>query len=83
MVLGSLTLVGECMNEYWEQKKRMAPGCEPEAVTRLMTHLRAHTLGMSLAGAGGGGFLYVLFKDVKTLNAVQQLLNEVRIKSKS
>ena len=65
------------MNEYWEQKKRMAPGCEPEAVTQLMTHLRPHTLGMSLAGAGGGGFLYVLFRETKTLPEVELLLKQV------
>ena len=68
------------MDAYWSQKKKMAPGCEPHAVTCLMTSLRAHAHGMSLAGAGGGGFLYVLFREPKTVEQVVELLKDVKVR---
>ena len=54
---GSLPLLGQCLTSYWEQKKLMAPGCEPLLVRLLMDVLAPHVHGQSLAGAGGGGFL--------------------------
>lgn len=75
LLAGDLTLIGRCMNDYWEQKKRMAPGCEPTAVSEMMTLLRPHVLGLSMAGAGGGGFLYVLTKQPHARAHVEQLLH--------
>ena len=57
----------------------MAPGCEPLAVTRMMTVLRSEAHGMSLAGAGGGGFLYVLFKRPKSRDQVERLLQNCKV----
>jgi len=37
--------------------------CEPAHVRQLMKALRPHALGMSLAGAGGGGFLVCVLRD--------------------
>lgn len=37
--------------------------CEPTHVRLLMKALRPYTLGMSLAGAGGGGFLVCVLRD--------------------
>ena len=57
-----LELIGKHMNAYWEQKKSIASGCEPDLCRRMMDVLRPYSYGMSLAGAGGGGFMYVLTK---------------------
>uniref|UniRef100_A0A8B9SCV9 Fucose kinase n=1 Tax=Apteryx owenii TaxID=8824 RepID=A0A8B9SCV9_APTOW len=56
------------------QKKCMAPGCEPLAVGRLMDALRPYVYGQCLAGAGGGGFLYVLTKAPRQKEALHQIL---------
>ncbi|NWY01788.1 FUK kinase, partial [Nothoprocta ornata] len=71
---GDLPLLGECLNRYWQQKKCMAPGCEPLAVGRLMAALQPHVYGQCLAGAGGGGFLYVLTKAPRQKEALLQIL---------
>ncbi|XP_023369840.1 L-fucose kinase isoform X2 [Otolemur garnettii] len=71
---GSLPLLGQCLTSYWEQKKLMAPGCEPLAVRRLMDVLVPHVYGQSLAGAGGGGFLYVLTKEPRQKAALEMVL---------
>ncbi|XP_036296947.1 L-fucose kinase isoform X2 [Pipistrellus kuhlii] len=73
---GSLPLLGQCLTLYWEQKKLMAPGCEPQAVRRMMNVLAPHVHGQSLAGAGGGGFLYLLTKEPKQKEALEAVLAE-------
>ncbi|XP_008520594.1 L-fucose kinase isoform X3 [Equus przewalskii] len=71
---GSLPLLGQCLTSYWEQKKLMAPGCEPLAVRRMMDILAPHVHGQSLAGAGGGGFLYLLTKEPQQKAALEAVL---------
>ncbi|XP_068267235.1 L-fucose kinase isoform X3 [Nyctibius grandis] len=71
---GNLLLIGECLDRYWQQKKCMAPGCEPLAVRRMMDALRPYVYGQCLAGAGGGGFLYVLTKAPRQKEALHQIL---------
>ncbi|NXL46302.1 FUK kinase, partial [Podilymbus podiceps] len=71
---GNLPLIGKCLDCYWQQKKCMAPGCEPLAVGRMMGALRPYVYGQCLAGAGGGGFLYVLTKAPRQKEALHQIL---------
>ncbi|XP_029420313.1 L-fucose kinase isoform X4 [Nannospalax galili] len=71
---GNLPLLGQYLTSYWEQKKLMAPGCEPLAVQRMMDVLAPHVYGQSLAGAGGGGFLYLLTKEPQQKEALEAVL---------
>uniref|UniRef100_A0A8C5LGP4 L-fucose kinase n=1 Tax=Jaculus jaculus TaxID=51337 RepID=A0A8C5LGP4_JACJA len=71
---GSLPLLGQYLTSYWEQKKLMAPGCEPLAVQRMMDVLAPYVHGQSLAGAGGGGFLYLLTKEPRQKEALEAVL---------
>eukprot|EP00058_Branchiostoma_floridae_P019145 XP_002604634.1 hypothetical protein BRAFLDRAFT_92868 [Branchiostoma floridae] len=71
---GDLGALGACMDRYWEQKKKMAPGCEPVAVRKMMTALKPHVYGQVLAGAGGGGFMCVLTRDPGGLQIVRNIL---------
>ncbi|XP_040592823.1 L-fucose kinase isoform X2 [Mesocricetus auratus] len=74
---GNLPLLGQYLTSYWEQKKLMAPGCEPLAVRRMMDILAPHVYGQSLAGAGGGGFLYLLTKEPRQKEALEAVLAKV------
>ncbi|XP_075694364.1 LOW QUALITY PROTEIN: L-fucose kinase [Rhinoderma darwinii] len=71
---GDMQLLGRCLSTYWQQKKCMAPGCEPLAVQRIMDTLEPHVYGQSLAGAGGGGFLYILTKEPNQKDLLRSLL---------
>uniref|UniRef100_A0A8C7Z030 L-fucose kinase n=1 Tax=Oryzias sinensis TaxID=183150 RepID=A0A8C7Z030_9TELE len=71
---GSLSRLGQCLDRSWQHKKLMAPGCEPASVRVLMDALRPLVLGQSLAGAGGGGFLYLLTKEPRQQEVVLQVL---------
>ncbi|XP_010079671.1 PREDICTED: L-fucose kinase, partial [Pterocles gutturalis] len=75
---GNLALIGKCLDRYWQQKKCMAPGCEPLAVSRMMDALRPYVYGQCLAGAGGGGFLYVLTKAPRQKEALHQILAKIK-----
>lgn len=76
---GDLLLLGKCLDCYWQQKKCMAPGCEPLAVGRMMDALRPHVHGQCLAGAGGGGFLYILTKAPRQKEALEQILANTEV----
>ncbi|KAG7256593.1 hypothetical protein CRUP_024425 [Coryphaenoides rupestris] len=72
---GSLQGLGECLRRAWRQKKVMVPGCEPASVRLMMEALEPMALGQSLAGAGGGGFLYLLTRQPLQHHSVHQLLS--------
>ncbi|XP_050955156.1 L-fucose kinase isoform X2 [Labeo rohita] len=75
---GSLVILGHCMDTYWQQKKLMAPGCEPAAVRSMMNALQPLSLGQSLAGAGGGGFLFLLTREPQQKEAVREILTNIQ-----
>ena len=54
---GDLARLGACLSLYWQQKKVMADGGEPAAVTTMMDALRTSGLvhGLTLGGGGGAG----------------------------
>lgn len=76
---GSLSRLAECLDRSWQQKKLMAPGCEPASVRAMMEALRPLVLGQSLAGAGGGGFLYLLTQKPQQREVVLQVLNNTPV----
>ena len=57
----------------------MAPGCEPLVVRRMMDVLAPHVHGQSLAGAGGGGFLYLLTKEPRQKEALEAVLAKTEV----
>ena len=66
---GDLEGLGECLHDYYAQKKNMAgkdSGVEPDIVAGILEELRKENLirGASLCGAGGGGFLVMMILDV-------------------
>ncbi|XP_033113326.1 L-fucose kinase-like [Anneissia japonica] len=73
---GNLEKIGACMNTYWEQKKILATGCEPSTVKNMMDALRPHAYGQILAGAGGGGFLCVVTKEINGYDVVKTALKD-------
>ncbi len=73
---GDLETMGKCVDAYWAQKKVMAPGCEPALVTKIMAVLRPLSLGLSMCGAGGGGFMYAITREPDMDEAVGDALRE-------
>lgn len=74
---GDLAQVGSLMDKYWEQKKILAPGCEPIIVKNMMELLKHVCYGQLLVGAGGGGFMCILTKEANAKNSVKGILSNV------
>ena len=82
---GDLDALGQCLDEYWVQKKHMAGedvGVEPAVVHRIIQDLKCEGLicGGSLCGAGGGGFMVMIASsdaiEASIHAAVQKCLDE-------
>ena len=71
---GDLAALGACMSKYWEQKKFMAPGCEPAIVRSMLDAMEPYVHGGSMAGAGGGGFMYVLAKKANAAHELEAIV---------
>ena len=57
----------------------MATGCEPVSVSHMIRVLSPHVLSCCMAGAGGGGFLYVLTKEPNQRLLVEELLAKLEV----
>ena len=51
-----------CLNRYWLNKKALDPGSTNPRVESIIARIAPWTDAVSLAGAGGGGFLFALAK---------------------
>ena len=51
-----------CVNAYWMNKKALDPGSTNAQVESIIARIAPWTEAVSLAGAGGGGFLFALAK---------------------
>lgn len=71
---GDFEKIGELMNVYWEQKKILAPGCEPAGVKEIMDITRPLCHGQLLVGAGGGGFMCILTKEANAKGIIEPAL---------
>ena len=64
---------GELMNEQWEVKRARAPGMVTERIEELRDlALRSGAAGVTLMGAGGGGFLLAYAPDPEPLRAAME-----------
>ena len=81
-VEGDLEKVGQCMDRYWVLKRSMATGCEPAICRQMMDVLRPYVHGTCMAGAGGGGFMYVLAKEPNSIENIREVLSKVEVRKR-
>jgi galactokinase/mevalonate kinase-like predicted kinase len=67
--------IGDNLDSYWELKKEMAEGSEPYDISRLFAYIRHLTVGLSLCGAGAGGFAVVILKKENYREDLSHLLS--------
>ena len=64
-----------CVNEYWMLKKAMDPGSTNERVEYIIARISPWTSAVTLAGAGGGGFMFILAKSPEAKRKIIASLN--------
>ena len=57
---GDLDAFAACVNSYWRDKRLLDAGSTNEKVDDIIDLIRDRAAAVTLTGAGGGGFMYVL-----------------------
>lgn len=65
---------GRLLRQNWLQNQALDSGTNPEEVRRLTDLVDDLCLGYKLPGAGGGGFLYMMAKDVEAAARIKQII---------
>jgi len=67
---------GQLLRINWQRNKQLDPGCQPPTIARLTELIDDLCEGYKLPGAGGGGFLYMVAKDIEAAQRIRHLLTE-------
>ena len=51
------------VNRSWNLNQALDSGTNPEAVMKIIDRIEPHVSALKLAGAGGGGFMFIIAKD--------------------
>ena len=71
-------LTGRLVRKTWAQNQAIDSGTNPDDVRRMTELIDDYALGYKLAGAGGGGYLYIVAKDQDAAARIKQTLNAAR-----
>jgi fucokinase len=62
------------LNAYWMNKKALDPGSTNPQVESIIARIAPWAAAVSLAGAGGGGFLFAIAKSKAAKKRMEQVL---------
>lgn len=65
---------GRLVGRSWLQNKTLDCGTNPPAVEEIVRRIDDYALGYKLAGAGGGGYLYIVAKDSQAAARIREEL---------
>ena len=65
---------GRLLRQNWLQNQALDSGTNPAEVRRITDLVDDLCLGYKLPGAGGGGFLYMMAKDVEAAARIKQII---------
>jgi galactokinase/mevalonate kinase-like predicted kinase len=71
---GTLSEVASCLSRYWELKKQIDPGATNALIEGIASRVGRDIAGLGVAGAGGGGFMFMIARDAKAADRVRQTL---------
>ncbi len=75
--------MGRLVRKTWQQNQLLDSGTNPAAVQQLTSLIDDLCLGYKLPGAGGGGYLYMVAKDVEAAARIRKLLSDNRPNAKA
>lgn len=68
--------MGHLVRKTWQQNQSIDNGTNPPEVNYITTLIDDLCLGYKLAGAGGGGYLYIIAKDPSASARIRQLISD-------
>lgn len=63
-----------CVNDYWRDKKLLDSGSTNDRVEEIIASVSGLVSAVTLAGAGGGGFMYILAKSPRDAAKIRKIL---------
>ncbi|MBO7683562.1 MAG: hypothetical protein J6T51_02415 [Kiritimatiellae bacterium] len=73
---GDLEAFAACIREYWRDKKLLDAGSTNERVDDIIDAIGPLASAVSLAGAGGGGFMYILARTPADAARIRKMLEK-------
>ena len=73
--------MGRLVRKSWQQNQLIDSGTNPTEVQRIVSLVDDLCLGYKLSGAGGGGYLYMVAKDLEAAARIKQQLTVERTNS--
>ena len=70
--------MGRLVRKSWQQNQLIDSGTNPAEVQRIVSQVDDLCLGYKLSGAGGGGYLYMVAKDLEAAARIKQQLTVER-----
>lgn len=73
---GNFDEMGHLVAKSWEQNMALDAGTNPPEINRIIQQIHDYCLGYKLPGAGGGGYLYMVAKDVEAAMKIRSVLGQ-------
>ena len=73
---GDMDRFARAVNGYWMDKKLLDPGSTNDHVDDIIDLVKEDASALTLTGAGGGGFLFVLAKDADAAKRIRKTLGK-------
>lgn len=71
---GEWTYLGQLLDRHWHLNQQLDPHTTNAPINALLQDVRPYLAGAKLAGAGGGGFVMMLAKDVEAAGELRERL---------
>ncbi|MDL2278976.1 bifunctional fucokinase/L-fucose-1-P-guanylyltransferase, partial [Parabacteroides sp. OttesenSCG-928-G07] len=76
---GDFVQYGHLVKQTWAQNKALDSGTNPPEIEKIIALIDDYTLGYKLPGAGGGGFLYMVAKDMDAAAHIRRILTDTSL----
>ena len=74
--LNDINKYGALVRQTWEQNKALDAGTNPPIIEEICRRIDDLCAGYKLPGAGGGGFMYMVAKDVEAARRIHEILSQ-------
>lgn len=75
--------LGTLVRKTWKQNQLLDSGTNPESIRQITSLIDDLCLGYKLPGAGGGGYLYMMAKDLQAAARIRQILDSNKPNSRA
>lgn len=73
---GDYDQLGEAVSKSWDLNQTLDVGTNPPEVQSIIAKVESYLLGLKLLGAGGGGYLLLMAKNLSSAQKIRELLHD-------